>query len=108
MSTPPRIPQELGSKPNFKRRLFWEYNYDTIDWLAGYEIVIQRILERGTMEEWKELVRFYSEQVIIHCLKYEINYLPDEVISDAANYFHLLQTDMRCYIRKQSRPRHWF
>ncbi len=96
-----------GSFLNVPKRLFWEYNYDKIDWQKEATGIIQRVIERGTYEEWRELIRFYGENTIIYALKNEINYLPDEIISDVCNYFKLVPTELKCYIRKLSNPRRW-
>jgi len=94
-------------KPNLHRRLFWEFDYDKIDWNKSYSTIIERILERGTKEEWDELISFYGKEKVVYSLKKEINYLPDEVIVDVCEYFNLKPIEIRCYIRKQSLPRHW-
>ena len=35
-------------KPNFPKRLFWEYNFEKIDWKKHAEAIIDRVIERGT------------------------------------------------------------
>ena len=86
------------------KRLFWEYNCDKIDWQKEATGIIQRVMERGTQAEWKELVRFYGERDVIYSLKNEINSLPDEVISEVCAYFKLVPTELKCYTRKLSKP----
>jgi hypothetical protein len=97
----------LGDKPSLNRRLFWEYRYDEIDWQKEYSAIIERVIERGTHDEWKELIRFYGRDKVVNTIKYETNYLPDEIIQDVCGYFNLKPTELKCYIRKQSTPRHW-
>src|SRR5688572_29425118 len=96
-----------GDRPSLNRRLFWEYRYDEIDWQKEYSAIIERVIERGTEDEWKELIRFYGRDKVVNTLKYETNYLPDEIIQDVCVYFNLKPTELKCYIRKQSTPRHW-
>lgn len=100
---------EDGSRdrPNFSRRLFWEYRYDQIDWRLEYSMIIDRVIERGTHEEWEELVRFYGKELVIKTLKDETSYLPDEIIADVCGHFNLKPTELKCYTKKQSTPRHW-
>ena len=94
-------------KPNLPKHLFWDWDYDAIDWEAGYRSIIARVLERGNGEEWNELIRFYGEDTIINALKKEIKYLPDYIIGKICDHFHLDYVEMACYTQKQSRKGHW-
>ena len=54
-------------RPNFlklRRVLFWDTNFDKIDWELQKEAVIKRVFERGNDEEKKEITRFYGKEVI--------------------------------------------
>ncbi len=42
---------QIGTRPNLPKRLFWEFKYDAMDWFKEYAAVIERVIERGT--EWK-------------------------------------------------------
>ena len=101
--------QELNNidRPNLDRKYFWEFVYDKIDWRVSYRTVIQRILERGEKQDWEELIRFYSEDKVVSTIKDEIAYMPDDIIQETCDFFHLKKEQLRCYIRKQSLPRHW-
>lgn len=92
--------------PRLHKRLFWEFRVDAIDWQKEYAVIIQRVIERGTTQEWKELVRFYGKDRVVKTLKEEVNYLPDEIIENVCSYFRLKPSHLKCYIRKQSLPRH--
>lgn len=95
------------NRPHLHKRLFWEFRYDQIDWQKHYAVIIQRVIERGTPEEWNELVRFYGKHKVVGTLKNETNFLPDEIIADVCRYFTLPPSQLKCYTRKQSKPRHW-
>ena len=97
----------IPQKPNLPKRLFWEFRYDDIEWREEYLTVIQRVLERGTPEEWAEMIRFYGEPKVIKALKYEIKFLNDYAIEDVCAFFPLRKEELLCYTRKQSRPGHW-
>jgi hypothetical protein len=95
------------AKPNLPKRLFWEFRYDEIDWQKEYDTVIERIVERGSPSEWEEMIGFYGAKKVKHTLKKDINYLSDRAIKKVTNYFNLKPEELKCYIRKQSRPQHW-
>ena len=98
---------ENEQKPVLPKELFWDWRYADIDWKKTYRSIIERVLERGTKEEWKELIRFYSEPKIIKALKEEIKYLPDYIIDEVTSYFNLRKDDLACYKRKQLRRGQW-
>lgn len=96
-----------GKKPNFHKRLFWDWRFSKIDWQKHYLAVIDRIIERGDKDDWKELVRFYGKPRVITALKSEIKYLPDYIIGDVCDYFELDREALACYTHKHSRKGHW-
>lgn len=96
-----------GHKPNLPKYLFWDWDYNAINWQTGYRSIIARVLERGNNEEWQEVIRFYGNDTIINALKSEIKYLPDYIIDKVCGYFNLQQGELACYTRKQSRKGHW-
>lgn len=96
-----------GLKPNLDKGLFWDWRYDDIDWQETYRSVIERVLERGTKQEWEEIVRFYGKPRIITALKEEIKFLPDYTIEATSSYFNIKKEEMACYVRRQLRKGQW-
>ncbi|WP_118953128.1 DUF6922 domain-containing protein [Taibaiella helva] len=89
------------------KRLFWEFDYDKIDWSYHYRMVIERVLQRGNEKDWQEIMRYYGRSKIIATLQNETSYLPDRIIEKVTSYFNLKPEQLKCYIRKQSTPKHW-
>ena len=58
----------MQNKPNINSAHLWEYNLETFNWVKSYKIVIERILERGNLKEWKEMVKFYSRSQIVETI----------------------------------------
>jgi addiction module HigA family antidote len=48
--------------PNIRKMLFWDTDFDKIDWGRYRKAVIQRVLERGNEAEKEEIIRFYGIQ----------------------------------------------
>ena len=46
--------------PNIRKILFWDTDFDKINWGKYKKAVIQRVLERGSKEEINEIKRFYG------------------------------------------------
>lgn len=48
--------------------LLWEYDLETFNYEKSYKIVIERVLERGNLEEWREMVRIYTNKQILETI----------------------------------------
>lgn len=50
--------------------LLWEYDLDTFNYEKSYKIVIERVLERGNLEEWREMVNVYTREQILETIEW--------------------------------------
>ena len=55
----------MQQKPNLRPHLLWEYDLETFNWKKYYKIVIERVIQLGTMEDWKAMMSFYSLDQIL-------------------------------------------
>ena len=94
-------------RPNVSTVLWWDWDYEKMNFRKARIPVIARIIEKGTKEEYDEMVRFYGLDLVLHTLKHDIRFLADFAIEDACNYFSLQKEEIRCYIEKRSRPNFW-
>ncbi len=60
----------MNSKPNIPPYLLWEYDLETFNYQKSYKVVIDRILLLGTVEDWQEMLRFYSLEKIKETLEW--------------------------------------
>lgn len=58
----------MQAKPNLPRRLLWEYDLETFNYDRSYKIVIERVLERGDLNEWREILKYYGAQKILEAI----------------------------------------
>ena len=58
-----QIRSTLKGVPAVRRIIFWDTDFDSIDWAASKESVISRVLERGTQEEIAEIARYYGMNI---------------------------------------------
>jgi hypothetical protein len=49
--------------------LLWEYNLDTFNYKKSYKIVIERVLQLGNLEEWRNMVKFYTKEQILETIE---------------------------------------
>lgn len=50
---------------NIRPHLLWEYNVSTFNFEKGAAIVIERVIERGNLKEWREIVTHYGKEKVI-------------------------------------------
>ena len=55
----------MQSKPKIRPQLLWEYDLETFNWERSYKIVIERVVQRGWINEWKEIYKFYGPEKIL-------------------------------------------
>ena len=56
--------------------LLWEYDLTTFNYIKSYKIVIERVLERGNLNEWREMVAIYSKEQIIETINWSAQLEP--------------------------------
>jgi len=55
--------EQYPTAPNIRKCLFWDVDFDKINWGRYQKTVIQRVWERGDREEKEEIARYYNLQV---------------------------------------------
>lgn len=55
----------IKATPKIRRHLLWEYDFDLFDFERSAFVVIERVVERGNMDEWREIVRYYGREMIL-------------------------------------------
>lgn len=48
----------------FRKSLFWDTDFNRIDWMKQDKAVIKRVFERGNFTEKKEILRFYGKKKV--------------------------------------------
>lgn len=62
---------------NIRKVLFWDTNFEELDWNKNRKAIIKRIFERGNDPEIKEIISFYGKDTIIKELEKVTNdFLP--------------------------------
>lgn len=99
--------QTQSPKPDLPRRLFWEFDYETLDWQRSYRSIIERVIEWGSPQEWEIMISFYGRKSVIKALREDIPYLTDQAVGAVTAYFHLQKSELKCFTKKQSQKEHW-
>ena len=93
-------------KPNLPKHLFWDVDYEKIDYEKNSVFVIGRALNFGTLEDIKEVFEKYgAKEIKKHIVK--ATGLTNKSLNFWSKYFNIPLKKFRCYIRKQSNPVLW-
>ena len=50
--------------------LLWEYDLETFNYDKSFKIVIERVLQMGNLEEWRNMVNYYSRDQILETIEW--------------------------------------
>ena len=90
-------------KPIFNKRIFWDVNFEQIDYDAKANFVIERVFERGDVEDIRQCRRYYSEEQIKNALL-NTKFLPLHTIHFASAIIGEPIENFRCYKLRQLNP----
>jgi len=92
--------------PQFQRHIFWDIDFDKLDYDQRSNFIIERVFERGDVEDIRECRRYYGDKKISDALT-NAKWLLKETIYFAMAILKNNLTDYRCYRLAQSNPLHW-
>ncbi|MCR9016197.1 DUF6922 domain-containing protein [Aquiflexum gelatinilyticum] len=90
-------------KPIFHRRIFWDVNFDKLDYDAKPNFIIERVFERGDVDDIRNFRRYYGDEKVSSALL-NAKFLPEITMYLAAAVIDQPITAFRCYELRQSNP----
>ena len=78
------------------KNLFWDINFDTIDFQHHRRFIISRILERGNWPDFKMLISFYGKEIVKREVM-ESRYLDKKTLRFCSFYFDIAEENFRCF-----------
>ena len=91
------------TKPIFNKAIFWDVNFEAMDYDKKVIFVIERVFERGDVNDIRQCRRYYGEKKVAETLL-KAKYLPERRLHLAAAVINKSVTKFRCYILRQSSP----
>jgi hypothetical protein len=92
-----------NQKPIFNRRIFWDVDFDAIDYDKNAKFVIERVFERGDVEDIRQCRRYYGDDKVADVLL-NAKYLPERRLHLAAAVINKPITEFKCYTLRQLNP----
>ena len=91
---------------NIRKELFWDVDQDRLDEEKNRRLIINRVLSLGTMEEFREMVKYYSPKEIHDTIR-NIGYLDPKTLEFVVSYFGLKKEELTCCTKRRSQAKHW-
>ncbi|RZL46896.1 MAG: hypothetical protein EOO93_25540 [Pedobacter sp.] len=86
--------------PVFEKRIFWDVNFELLDYDKKASFIIERVFERGDVQDIRNCRRYYGDEQVSETLR-NAKWLSLETIYLAAAIFNNKLTDYRCYNTQQ-------
>lgn len=90
-------------KPIFNKRIFWDVDFEKIDYDAKANFVIERVFERGDVEDIRNCRRYYGDEKVTKALL-NAKFLPETTMYLASAVVNKPLKDFRCYTLRQLNP----
>jgi hypothetical protein len=90
-------------KPIFEKRIFWDVDFEKMDYDKKANFIIERVFERGDVEDIRQCRRYYGDEKVSEALL-NAKFLPERRLHLAAAVIDKPITSFRCYTLRQSNP----
>ncbi len=94
------------TKPYDNKRIFWDVDAEKLDFDKKASFIIERVFERGDVEDIRMCIRFYGQNKVVEALK-NAKWLMPQTIQLASAIFNNEPEDYKCYTLLQSNPQHY-
>ncbi len=91
---------------NLSKEIFWDVNYSKLDFDKSANWVICRVLEYGSLSDWKEIKNQYGINRIINA-SINARSLSLKTMHFIHNIFNVPLKKFRCYNSTHSDQIHW-
>jgi hypothetical protein len=93
----------MQTPPHLSPGLFWDTDSNALDWYTHARYVMERVLTRGTLEDWREIVRFYGvERIGTEVV--QIRFLDRKTLSFCSVVLDIPKEQFRCYNNSITTP----
>ena len=94
---------EAQKKPLLNKRIFWDVDAEKMDFIVKANFVIERVFERGDVEDIRNCRRFYGDEKI-EIVLLNAKFLPEKRLYLASAIIDKPINLFRCYILRQLNP----
>lgn len=85
---------------------FWDVEIKKLDEEKSKRLIIERVINFGTLDEIKLIKEFYGIKSITSTLC-NLNYIDPKTLNFVSQLFHIPKTKFKCYTREQLTRQPW-
>lgn len=86
----------MKTLPDISKRTFWDVDVSENDFKNSHEWVINRVFDRGTLDEVFSVINYYGFDFVKHTLQSTTDNIPNHAILLARAIFKLNYSDFKC------------
>jgi len=94
---------EKKTIPILNKRIFWDVVFENINYDTKANFVIERVFERGDVEDIRNCRRYYGDEKVAEALL-NAKFLPEVTMYLASAVINKPITEFRCYTLRQLNP----
>lgn len=87
-------------------RLLWEYDVSIFDYQKMKSTVVQRVIERGDINDFYAILNIYGLESVIDTIK-NLTYLNNKDLNFVHKIFEIPLEELQCFKSKQLKKTHW-
>ena len=100
------LPSNIGQQMNLPKTLFWDSNMATIDYEQHARSIIERVITRGSLTDWKTIKDYYGlERLENEILQMRV--LDAVTLNFFSLFFNKPKQQFRCYTQNASIQELW-
>ena len=94
---------KLAAKPIFNKRIFWDVDFEALEYDNKAGFIIERVFDRGDVEDIRQCRRYYGDESIKKVLLHA-KFLSEPRLYLASAIINEPLTSFRCYMLRQLTP----
>ena len=94
-----------NKKMILRETLFWDVNPSELNKHASKSLIMERVLTRGNMKEFKQMIRFYTIQELRQAV-IKMGNMDNRTLNFIAGYLNIPKKNFLCYKKRLSNPLH--
>jgi hypothetical protein len=94
-----------NKKMILRETLFWDVNPAELSTHTSKSLIMERVLTRGNLEEFRQLIHFYTITELSQTVL-KIGNLDNRTLNFISEFLNLPKQDFLCYRKKLSNPAH--
>jgi hypothetical protein len=96
----------LHTDAKIRKSLLWEYEIEKINWQQMRNVIVQRVIERGRMDDFYAILNMYELEGVKEAIK-QIPFLNNKDLTFVCSVFNIKKEELKCYTKRQLKNQHW-